>query len=67
MCTFTGDIRDKVYGLEQLGTDDYLAKPSDFAELVARGGALSRRAPNRHRSSAVGRHRPGPCQARGQG
>ncbi|WTR23779.1 response regulator transcription factor [Streptomyces canus] len=45
LLTAAGDIRDKVYGLEQLGTDDYLAKPFDFAELVARGSALSRRAP----------------------
>lgn len=45
LLTAAGDIRDKVYGLEQLGTDDYLAKPFDFAELIARGSALSRRAP----------------------
>ncbi|MFF7551052.1 response regulator transcription factor [Streptomyces canus] len=45
MLTATEDIRDKVYCLEQLGTDDYLAEPFDFAELVARVRALSRRAP----------------------
>lgn len=45
MLTAAGNIRDKVYGLEQLGTDDYLAKPFDFAELVARVRALSHRGP----------------------
>lgn len=44
MLTAAGDIRDKVYGREQLGTDDYLAGPFDFAELVARIRGLSRRA-----------------------
>lgn len=30
MLTAAGDIRDKVYGLEQLGTDDYVANPSTW-------------------------------------
>ena len=42
MLTAAGSVRDKVDGLE-LGADDYLAKPFDFAELVARIRALARR------------------------
>ncbi|HOX39296.1 MAG TPA: response regulator transcription factor [Candidatus Brocadiia bacterium] len=38
-------VEDKVTGLE-LGADDYLAKPFDFAELVARIRALGRRSPD---------------------
>jgi DNA-binding response OmpR family regulator len=43
MLTAASTIRDRVDGLE-LGADDYLAKPFDFAELVARIRALGRRA-----------------------
>lgn len=42
MLTAAGTTRDKVDGLG-LGADDYLAKPFDFAELVARIRALARR------------------------
>jgi DNA-binding response OmpR family regulator len=42
MLTAAGTIRDKVDGLG-LGADDYLAKPFDFAELIARIRALARR------------------------
>jgi DNA-binding response OmpR family regulator len=42
MLTAAGAIRDKVDGFG-LGADDYLAKPFDFAELVARVRALARR------------------------
>ncbi len=43
MLTAASTVRDKVDGLG-LGADDYLAKPFDFAELVARVRALARRA-----------------------
>jgi len=42
MLTAAGTIHDKVAGLE-LGADDYLPKPFDFTELVARIRALGRR------------------------
>ncbi len=43
MLTAASTIRDRVDGLG-LGADDYLPKPFDFAELVARIRALARRA-----------------------
>lgn len=42
MLTASDTIRDRVAGLE-LGADDYLGKPFDFSELVARVRALGRR------------------------
>jgi DNA-binding response OmpR family regulator len=42
MLTAAGTVRDRVDGLG-LGADDYLPKPFDFAELVARVRALARR------------------------
>jgi DNA-binding response OmpR family regulator len=42
LLTAAGTVGDKVDGLG-LGADDYLAKPFDFAELVARIRALARR------------------------
>ncbi|HEY1618401.1 MAG TPA: response regulator transcription factor [Streptosporangiaceae bacterium] len=42
MLTAAATIRDRVEGLG-LGADDYLPKPFDFAELVARIRALARR------------------------
>ena len=45
MLTAAGEPDDRVDGLN-LGADDYLAKPFHFPELVARIGALSRRAPS---------------------
>src|ERR1700722_17645294 len=42
MLTASSTIRDRVEGLE-LGADDYLPKPFDFSELVARVRALGRR------------------------
>lgn len=43
MLTAAGTVGDRVDGLG-LGADDYLTKPFDFAELVARVRALGRRA-----------------------
>jgi DNA-binding response OmpR family regulator len=42
MLTAAGTIHDRVDGL-RLGADDYLPKPFDFTELVARVRALGRR------------------------
>jgi DNA-binding response OmpR family regulator len=42
MLTACDDVKDKVLGLE-IGADDYLAKPFDFDELLARITALLRR------------------------
>ncbi len=42
MLTASGTVRDRVDGLG-LGADDYLPKPFDFSELVARVRALIRR------------------------
>ncbi|GAA4190736.1 response regulator transcription factor [Streptosporangium oxazolinicum] len=44
MLTAAGDSRSKVEGLS-IGADDYLTKPFDFPELVARLRALARRSP----------------------
>jgi DNA-binding response OmpR family regulator len=43
MLTAARSVKDRVEGLD-LGADDYLPKPFDFAELVARVRALGRRA-----------------------
>ncbi|HLI02393.1 MAG TPA: response regulator transcription factor [Acidimicrobiales bacterium] len=42
MLTAAGTVEDRVDGLD-LGADDYLPKPFDFSELVARVRALGRR------------------------
>jgi DNA-binding response OmpR family regulator len=42
MLTASGTVKDRVEGLG-LGADDYLPKPFDFSELVARVRALARR------------------------
>jgi len=54
MLTARGDTRDRVRGLE-LGADDYLPKPFDPAELVARIRAILRRSsPTNAAAMAVG-------------
>jgi two-component system alkaline phosphatase synthesis response regulator PhoP len=45
MLTARGQVVDKVVGLK-LGADDYITKPFDVIELLARMEALLRRAPN---------------------
>jgi two-component system, OmpR family, response regulator MprA len=51
MLTAKDDVRDRVTGLQQ-GADDYLVKPFDFDELVARIRAVLRRA--RHTQGEAG-------------
>ena len=58
MLTASDTIRDRVAGLE-LGADDYLGKPFDFSELVARVRALARRA-TPAAAAAVHARRPQP-------
>ncbi|HVB33863.1 MAG TPA: response regulator transcription factor [Patescibacteria group bacterium] len=51
MLTARSQTADKVKGL-RTGADDYLVKPFDMAELIARLEALLRRAPNKTTSQA---------------
>lgn len=53
MVTAKGDTVDRIVGLE-IGADDYLAKPFDPRELLARIGAVLRRHSDRSHGSAAG-------------
>ncbi len=63
MVTGRGEASDRIVGLE-LGADDYLVKPFDERELVARIGAVLRRGRHRGRS-APKRPRTSPSAAGG--
>ena len=52
MLTARGQLVDRIVGLK-LGADDYLVKPFEMAELLARVEALLRRAPSPGASSDV--------------
>ena len=52
--TARDQLADKVTGLD-LGADDYLVKPFEFAELLARLRALSRRSPRTKCGAPAGR------------
>ena len=56
MLTARGDVGDRIRGLDA-GADDYLVKPFDFGELLARLRALMRRGAVRARP-ALTRRRP---------
>jgi DNA-binding response OmpR family regulator len=47
MATARGHVRDRIRGLEA-GADDYLVKPYDVGELLARLHAVLRRRPSQH-------------------
>jgi two-component system OmpR family response regulator len=47
MLTARSGVEDRIAGLDS-GADDYLSKPFDFGELLARLRALSRRGPATH-------------------
>jgi two-component system OmpR family response regulator len=64
MLTALGDVQDRIRGLDT-GADDYLVKPFDFGELVARLRALIRRGPSeRPRAIDVGGLRADPITRR---
>ena len=58
MLTAAGEVVDRIVGLE-MGADDYLAKPVDMRELLARIRAVLRRAPTGP-EPAAGEERPAP-------
>ena len=54
MLTARADVSDRIRGLDD-GADDYLVKPFDFGELLARLRALIRRGPSERGALARGR------------
>ncbi|WP_028563801.1 response regulator transcription factor [Paenibacillus pinihumi] len=63
LLTVKNDIIDKVLGLE-LGADDYMTKPFDLRELVARVKALGRRLAKNAAPTAVKSVELGPLEVR---
>lgn len=67
MLTASGETVDRIVGLE-MGADDYLAKPVDLRELLARLKAVLRRMSSQNAPQAVGGAKPagvikfGECQ-----
>jgi two-component system alkaline phosphatase synthesis response regulator PhoP len=58
MLTAKGETIDKVLGLK-LGADDYLTKPFEMAEFIARVEALLRRAPQHQEQRLANQNSPG--------
>ncbi len=63
MLTAAGDPVDKVLGLES-GADDYVAKPYEPRELLARCKSVLRRSANKATPAAAGARAHGPPHAR---
>src|SRR5262245_9361485 len=61
MLTAKSQLVDKVIGLK-LGADDYLTKPFEMMELLARVEALLRRAPRRSAPANEGSYEFGPIR-----
>ncbi len=53
LITALGTLNDKITGLD-LGADDYLVKPFDFEELLARIRCVTRRPPLIHENDTLG-------------
>ncbi|MGK4580882.1 response regulator transcription factor [Kitasatospora sp. HPMI-4] len=66
MVTARADVRSRIHGLN-LGADDYITKPYDMGELLARIHAVVRRWPATGTGSESGDQsaRPGPLESRG--
>jgi two-component system OmpR family response regulator len=62
MLTATASAIDRVVGLE-LGADDYLAKPCELRELLARIRSVLRRSTNGHQQTPAAAPAPNPVRA----